>query len=51
MVLTKGCDLKKIFTIARDAGFYFETIAEKNVLFDGKNYLYQIRKLDPITVK
>jgi release factor glutamine methyltransferase len=43
MVLTKGCDLKSIFSIASLAGFSFELLAEKNVLFDEKDYLYSIR--------
>jgi release factor glutamine methyltransferase len=43
MVLTKGCDLRSIFSIASHAGFSFELLAEKNVLFDGKDYLYKIK--------
>lgn len=43
MVLTKGCDLQSIFSIASKAGFSFELLAEKNVLFDGKDYLYSIK--------
>lgn len=43
MVLTLGCDLDKIFMIAEANKFKFELLKEKNVLFDGKDYLYQIR--------
>ena len=43
MVLTKGCDLESIFSIASKAGFTFQLLAEKNVLFDGKDYLYRIK--------
>lgn len=43
MVLTKGCDLQSIFSIASQAGFTFELLAEKNVLFDEKDYLYSIK--------
>ena len=43
MVLTKGCDRSSIFRIASNAGFKFELIAEKNVLFDEKDYLYEIK--------
>jgi release factor glutamine methyltransferase len=42
MVLTKGCDLQKIFSVANNAGFSFELIQEKMVLFDGRDILYQI---------
>jgi release factor glutamine methyltransferase len=42
IVLTKGCDLKSIFSIGALAGFSFELLAEKKVFFDGKDYLYAI---------
>jgi release factor glutamine methyltransferase len=43
MVLTLGCDLRKIFFIARNLGFEFELIEERNVFFDGKDFLYRIK--------
>jgi release factor glutamine methyltransferase len=43
MVLTKGCDLEQIFTVAGQAGFNFELIREKSAIFDGKDFLYRIR--------
>ena len=43
MVLTKGCDLKKIFELGKKAEFQFELLKEKNVFFDEKDYLYRIR--------
>ncbi len=48
MVLTLGCELKKIFDIARSNGFQFELIEEKNVLFDGKDFLYRITRIKPV---
>lgn len=42
MVLTLGCEQDKIFEIARRHLFVFELIGEKNVLFDGKDFLYRI---------
>jgi release factor glutamine methyltransferase len=42
MVLTKGCDLQKIFSIANNSGFSFELIQEKMALFDGRDFLYRI---------
>lgn len=42
MVLTMGCDLKQIFSIANSAGFRFELLKEKNVFFDGKDMLYAV---------
>jgi release factor glutamine methyltransferase len=44
MVLTLGCDLKSIFRIARNRRFEFELIEERNVLFDGKDFLYRIKQ-------
>jgi release factor glutamine methyltransferase len=46
MVLTQGCKLDKIFAIAEKFGFYFELLHEKRVLFDGKDFLYRIRRRD-----
>ena len=43
MVLTKGCDQQTIFKIGEKAGFEFELIREKDVLFDEKDFLYKIR--------
>lgn len=42
MVLTQGCALDKIFEIAENNGFEFKLIKEKDVLFDEKDFLYQI---------
>jgi release factor glutamine methyltransferase len=42
IVLTKGCDLKKIFSLAREAGFNFELLREKKVFFDEKDFLYRL---------
>jgi len=42
MVLTLGCDLKNIFLVANKHGFDFVLIEERNVLFDGKDFLYRI---------
>jgi release factor glutamine methyltransferase len=42
MVLTKGCDVASIFSIAKRSGFRFDLIKETNVLFDEKDYLYEI---------
>jgi len=46
MVLTLGCELKKIFDIARTNGFQFELVDERNVLFDGKDFLYRIKSVN-----
>lgn len=46
MVLTKGCDLKAIFAIAEKNKFAFSLIQEKSVLFDEKDFLFQVRKTD-----
>lgn len=43
MVLTLGCDLETISSIARSNGFEFELLKEKRVLFDEKDFLYRIR--------
>lgn len=43
MVLTKGCNVASIFSIAKRSGFRFDLVKEKNVLFDEKDYLYKIR--------
>ena len=42
MVLTLGCDLEKVFEIAQSCHFEFEKLKEKDVLFDGKDFLYRI---------
>ena len=42
MVLTKGCDVASIFSIAKGLGFRFVLIKETNVLFDEKDYLFEI---------
>src|SRR6185369_10460607 len=43
MVLTLGCDLKNIFLVAKNHGFKFELIEERNVFFDGKDFLYRVK--------
>jgi len=43
MVLTLGCDLEKIFLIAKENGFEFELLKEKRVLFDERDFLYRVR--------
>jgi len=48
MVLTLGCELEKIFEIARKNGFQFELIKERNALFDGKDFLYKITRIKPV---
>lgn len=45
MVLTKGCDLPRIFSLAADRGFEFSLIREKKVMFDEKDFLYRITPL------
>lgn len=45
MVLTLGCELEQIFEIARKNGFQFELLEERNVLFDAKDFLYQIKRI------
>ncbi len=48
MVLTVGCELDKIFEIAKIHQFQFELLQEKNVLFDGKDFLYQIKSINSV---
>lgn len=48
MVLTKGCDLSEIFSIAHQSGFQFRLLSEKYAIFDGKDYLYKIEKLNSV---
>jgi release factor glutamine methyltransferase len=48
MVLTLGCELKKIFDLARKSGFQFELIKERNAFFDGRDFLYSIRRIKPV---
>lgn len=45
MILTKGCDLEAIRSISRKNGFVFDLIAEKNVLFDEKDFLFAIKRI------
>lgn len=42
MVLTLGCDLETIFSIAKSYGFKMNVLKERNVLFDGKDFLFEI---------
>jgi release factor glutamine methyltransferase len=48
MVLTLGCDLDRIFSIARTFGFELEFLEEKSVLFDEKDFLYRIRIVNSV---
>ncbi|MBA4053998.1 MAG: methyltransferase [Marivirga sp.] len=43
MVLTKGSEVDKIYSVARKSGFEFELIREKKVFFDEKDYLFKIK--------
>jgi release factor glutamine methyltransferase len=45
MVLTKDCDLHKIFSLGREEGFMFELLKEKDAFFDEKDFLYQIHSI------
>lgn len=47
MVLTMGCDIERILSIAKENGFEFDLLKEKWVLFDGKDFLYRIRNVSP----
>lgn len=44
MVLTLGSELEKIFNVGKKEGFQFNLLKERAVLFDGKDFLYQIKK-------
>jgi release factor glutamine methyltransferase len=46
MVLTQGCNLERIFEIAQSHNFKFEPVKEKDVLFDGKDFLYRITPIN-----
>ena len=43
MVLTLGCDIPTIKTIAKENDFDFQLLEEKAVLFDEKDFIFQIR--------
>ncbi|HEX5171723.1 MAG TPA: methyltransferase [Cyclobacteriaceae bacterium] len=43
MVLTLGCDLQRIFYLAKYFGYEFQLLKEKAVLFDERDFLYRIR--------
>jgi release factor glutamine methyltransferase len=45
MILTKGCDLDSIFAIAKKNNYSLNLRKEKAVLFDGKDYLFEIRSV------
>jgi hypothetical protein len=47
-VLTLGCELDKIVEIAKNHRFQFDLLQEKNVLFDGKDFLFQIRSINSV---
>jgi release factor glutamine methyltransferase len=42
MVLTRGCDFRKILDLGENAGYSSELVAKNNVLFDGADYLFRI---------
>lgn len=42
MVLTLGCELERIFAIARSYGYQMNILEERSVLFDGKDFLFEI---------
>lgn len=42
MVLTKGCDVVTIESIAKRHGWRMELLREKNVLFDEKDFLFRL---------
>ena len=46
MVLTKGCDLDSIFSIAHKNGFKFDLLQEKEVLFDEKDFLFKLTSVN-----
>lgn len=48
MVLTKGCDLHKIFSIANENNFRLNLIREKKVIFDERDFLYTIEKISSV---
>ncbi len=48
MVLTLGCELDRIFEISKNHRFQLELLQEKNVLFDGKDFLYRVRPINSI---
>lgn len=43
MILTMGCDIQAIFSIAKEHAFEFELLKEKKVLFDERDFLYRVR--------
>ncbi|MBS1683003.1 MAG: methyltransferase [Bacteroidetes bacterium] len=45
MVLTQGCDLDSIRKIANRHNFQLELKREKHVLFDGKDFIFEIQDL------
>jgi release factor glutamine methyltransferase len=48
MVLTMGCDLQRILSVAGTSGFEFTMIREKRVMFDGKDFLYRITPVSSV---
>lgn len=47
MVLTKGSELEKIVAIATRNSFILELIKEKKVFFDGRDFLFRIKRVSP----
>ncbi len=43
MVLTQGCDISSIQKIAHEKGFKFELKDEQKVLFDGRDFIFEIK--------
>jgi release factor glutamine methyltransferase len=46
MVLTKGCDISAIQQVASENGFQFQLKEEQNVLFDGRDYIFELKRLN-----
>jgi release factor glutamine methyltransferase len=46
MVLTLGCDIATITAISQNHGFQFNLLEEKNVIFDGKDFLFALESVN-----
>jgi release factor glutamine methyltransferase len=51
MVLTKGCDLRQIFSVAKEAGLSLNKLKEQNVFFDEKDFLFSIKVNSSETIR
>lgn len=45
MVLTQGCDISSIQQVASKYGFQFHLREEQKVLFDGRDFIFEIKRL------